>query len=38
MKMSKKAFVIVIDGCAHEYLEQGVTKNRETMNGVAKAH
>lgn len=27
MKMSKKAIVIVIDGCAHEYLQQGVTNN-----------
>jgi len=25
--MSKKAIVIVIDGCSHEYLEQGVTNN-----------
>ncbi|WP_042351481.1 alkaline phosphatase family protein [Bacillus massiliigorillae] len=25
--MSNKAIVIVIDGCAHEYLEQGVTQN-----------
>lgn len=29
--MSNKAIVIVIDGCAHEYLEQGVTPNLEAL-------